>query len=103
MDKILIMSQDESNKLTGIIEKDSWHSIKEFLNLGNHIRAGNKAVDSTVELLLIITIAFIGGSFVYPKIKSVVHYRIDAMYREHKVPTPFYQRDIYLFQHIKNQ
>jgi len=40
MDKILIMSQDESNKLTDIIEKNVWHSIKEFLNLGSHFGGG---------------------------------------------------------------
>jgi len=103
MDKILIMSQDESNKITDIIEKDIWHSIKEFLNLGSHIGGGNKAIDSIVELLLIITIAFIGGSFVDPKIQSEVRYKIDAMFREHKVAIPFSQRDVHLFQHIKNQ
>ena len=75
MDKILIMSQDESNKLADIIG----------------------------ELLIIITIAFIVRSFVDPKIKSEVRYKIDAKFREHNIAIPFPQRDVHLFQHIKNQ
>ena len=75
MDKILIMSQDESNKLADIIG----------------------------ELLIIITIAFIVRSFVDPKIKSEVRYKIDAKFRAHNIAIPFPQRDVHLFQHIKNQ
>lgn len=75
MDKILITSQDESNKIA----------------------------DRIVELLIIIAIAFIVRSFVDPKIKSEVRYKIDAILREHKVAIPFFQRDVYLFHHIKNQ
>jgi len=63
----------------------------------------NKNVDITVELLLTITIAFMVSSFVYPKTKSEVRYKIDAMFRELKEVIPFSQRDVHLFQHIKNQ
>ncbi len=64
MDKILIMSQDESNKIKDIIEKDIWGSIKEFLNLGIGFGEGDKAVNITVGLLLTITIAFVITGFV---------------------------------------
>ena len=64
MDKILIMSQDESNKIKDIIEKDIWSSIKDFLNWGLHIGEGDKSIHVTVGLLLTITIAFIMTSFV---------------------------------------
>lgn len=64
MDKILIMSQDESIKINDIIEKDIWGSIKEFLNWGLHIGEGDKSIHVTVGLLLTITIAFIITSFV---------------------------------------
>ena len=53
MDKILIMNQDESEKIKEIIEKDIWDSIKEFLDLGIHIGEGDKAINITVGLLLI--------------------------------------------------
>ncbi|MBD0850956.1 mechanosensitive ion channel family protein [Maribacter arenosus] len=57
------MSQDESEKIKDIIEKDIWGSIKEFLDLGIHVGEGAKAIDVTVGLLLLITIAFIITSF----------------------------------------
>ncbi len=64
MDKILIMSQDESNKIKDIVDKDIWGSIKEFLDLGIHIGEGDRAINITVGLLLMITVAFIITSFV---------------------------------------
>ena len=64
MDKILIMSQDESDKIKEIIEIDIWGSINDFLNLGLHIGEGDKSIHITVGLLLTITIAFIITSFV---------------------------------------
>jgi len=104
MDKILIMSQDESNKIKDIIEKDIWGSINDFLNWGLHIGEGDKSIHVTVGLLLTITIAFIiTDSFIALKIKSEVRYKIDAKLREHSIAIPFPQRDVHLFQHIKNQ
>ena len=64
MDKILIMSQDESNKIKDIIEKDFWGSINDFLNWGLHIGEGDKSIHVTVGLLLTITIAFIITGFI---------------------------------------
>ncbi len=71
MDKILIMSQDESDKIKDIIENDIWGSIKEFLNLGIHIGEGDKAVDITVGLLLMIIIAFVITSFVLKWMRQI--------------------------------
>ncbi len=199
MDKILIMSQDESNKIKDIIEKDIWGSIKEFLNWGifiivdkslsvgdiievdgrvgkvleiklrtvraltrddkvviipnhkfitdiifnytqNHkttresIKVG-AAYGSDVQLvtrildkiaqiqkgilkntkpfvlfedfgdsvLLFSLDLYITDSFIAPKLKSEVRYKIDAKFREHNISIPFPQRDVHLFQHIKNQ
>jgi len=64
MDKILIMGQDESNKLTDIIENDIWDSIREFLNWGLHIGEGDKSIHVTVGLLITLTVAFIITGFV---------------------------------------
>ena len=58
------MSQDESNKIKDIVDKDIWGSIKEFLDLGIHIGEGDRAINITVGLLLMITVAFIITSFV---------------------------------------
>ena len=58
------MSQDESDKIKNIIEKDIWASINDILNWGLHIGEGDKSIHVTVGLLLTITIAFIITSFI---------------------------------------
>lgn len=64
MDKILIMSQDESNKIKEIIEKDVWGTIKEFLDWGLHVGEGENSIHVTVGLLLMIILAFLVASIV---------------------------------------
>ncbi len=64
MAKILIMLQDEPNKVKDIIEYDIWGSIKEFLNWGLHIGEGDKSINVTIGLLLLLTAAFIATSFI---------------------------------------
>lgn len=64
MDKILIMSQDESNKIKEIIEKDVWGTIKEFLDWGLHVGEGENSIHVTVGLLLMIVLAFVVASIV---------------------------------------
>ena len=71
MDKVLIMSQDESDKIKEIIEKDIWSSIKEIINWGLHIGEGDKSIHVTVGLLLTITIAFIITSFILKWMRGI--------------------------------
>ena len=71
MDKVLIMNQDEAEKIKDIIEKDVWGSILEFLNLGIRIGEGDKAIHVTVGLLLMITAAFIITSFVLQWMRQI--------------------------------
>ncbi|NND80438.1 MAG: mechanosensitive ion channel, partial [Maribacter sp.] len=46
---------------------------------------------------------YISDSFTDPWIKSEIRYKIDAQFRAHNIQIPFPQRDVHLFQHIKNQ
>lgn len=57
------MLQDKTEKLKEIIEDDIWGSIKEFLDFGIHYGSGDKAVDITIGLILLLTIAFIATTF----------------------------------------
>lgn len=41
---------------------------------------------------------YINDSFIDPRIKSEVRYKIDAKFREHGITIPFPQRDVHLFQ-----
>lgn len=63
MAKILIMVQDEANKVEEIIKEDIWGTIKDFLDLGLHIGQGDKRIDITIGILLLLTIAFLVTSF----------------------------------------
>ncbi len=63
MAQILMMVQDNTEKLKEIIEDDIWGSIKEFLEFGIHYGSGDKSIDITVGLILLLTIAFIVTTF----------------------------------------
>lgn len=39
---------------------------------------------------------FISDSFVDPRIKSAIRFKIDALFREHKITIPFPQRDVHI-------
>ncbi|MAO09957.1 MAG: mechanosensitive ion channel protein MscS [Flavobacteriaceae bacterium] len=41
---------------------------------------------------------YIGDSFVDPRIKSEMRFRIDQLFRENQITIPFPQRDVHLFQ-----
>lgn len=60
MVKILIMPQAEIKE---IIEKDIWGTITEILEMGLHLGEGDKSIDITVGLLLLLTLAFLATSF----------------------------------------
>lgn len=53
------MVQDNSDTIKEIIEDDIWGSIKQFLDLGIHFGEGDKQIDITIGLLLLLTIAFL--------------------------------------------
>ena len=42
---------------------------------------------------------FIKDAYTDPRIKSDIRYRIDSLFREHKVTIPFPQRDVHFFAH----
>ena len=46
--------QDGAEEIKEIITKDLWGSIKDFLDLGVHIGQGEKSIDLTIGLLLLL-------------------------------------------------
>ena len=48
--------QDGAEEIKEILEEDIWGSIKEFLNLGIHIGEGEKSINLTIGLLLLLTL-----------------------------------------------
>ncbi|WP_149275158.1 mechanosensitive ion channel family protein [Pareuzebyella sediminis] len=58
------MVQDEASKVKEIIEQDIWGSIKEFMNFGVSFGDGDKKIQITIGLLLLLSIALIITTFV---------------------------------------
>ena len=54
-----MMVQENTEKIKEIIEDDIWGSIKQFLDLGIHFGDGDKRIDITIGLLLLLTVAFL--------------------------------------------
>lgn len=63
MVKILTMVQDEAKKVKEIIEYDIWGSIKEFLSWGISFGEGDKRIQITIGLLLLLSAAFFITTF----------------------------------------
>jgi small-conductance mechanosensitive channel len=56
--------------------------------------------DDFGDSALLFTVHFhIHDVFSDPRLKSEIRYRIDALFREHKVTIPFPQRDVHFFAH----
>lgn len=54
-----MMIQEGTEKIKEIIEDDIWGTIKDFLELGFHFGEGDKRIDITIGLLLLLTVAFL--------------------------------------------
>mgnify|MGYP003634622129 CR=1 FL=1 len=58
------MIQDKAEKVKEIIEEDIWGSIKDFLELGIHFGKGEKEINITIGLVLLLFVAFVVTSFI---------------------------------------
>tara|TARA_R110002050_G_scaffold1281_1_gene9170 strand:- start:59252 stop:60136 length:885 start_codon:yes stop_codon:yes gene_type:complete len=58
------MIQDKAEKVKEILEEDIWGSIKDFLELGIHFGKGEKEINITIGLILLLFVAFIATSFI---------------------------------------
>ena len=55
--------QEEAEDIKEIIKVDIWGSIKDFLDLGFHIGEGEKAINLTIGLLLLLTVTIVVTKF----------------------------------------
>lgn len=65
------------NEIKEIIQEDIWGSIKEFLNLGFHIGEGEKSINLTLGLLLLLTIAIIVAKFVLKWVRYLLTHKME--------------------------
>lgn len=59
---VLMGMQDTSG--TELRETDLWNKIREVLDMGIHLGEGEKAIDITLGLLLLVSLAFLATSFI---------------------------------------
>ncbi|MEM7484637.1 MAG: mechanosensitive ion channel domain-containing protein [Bacteroidota bacterium] len=69
--------QEETSEIKEIIEEDIWGSIKEFLDFGFHLGEGDKSINLTVGLLLLVTVAFVFTKFVMKWLKHLFTRKMD--------------------------
>ncbi|GAA0871285.1 mechanosensitive ion channel [Gangjinia marincola] len=66
------MVQEGLEKVGEVIEQDIWGSIKKFLDLGLHLGEGDKQVDLTIGLLLLLVISLIVTNFFLKWVRGLV-------------------------------
>ncbi|PKA82181.1 mechanosensitive ion channel-like protein [Ulvibacter sp. MAR_2010_11] len=58
-----MQEENVKEKISEVVKDDIWGGIKDFLELGVHFGEGDKQIDITVGLLLLIAVSFIVASF----------------------------------------
>lgn len=65
------------NEIEEIIKEDIWGSIKDFLNLGFHIGEGEKTINLTIGLLLLLTISIVVAKFALKWIRYLLTHKME--------------------------
>lgn len=64
--------QEGTEELKEVIKEDIWGSIKEFLDLGFQIGEGEKSINLTIGLLLLLTFSIIAVKFIMKWLRYLV-------------------------------
>ncbi|RFN60000.1 mechanosensitive ion channel family protein [Marixanthomonas ophiurae] len=67
----MIQQENVSEKIEEVVTNDIWGSIKDFLQLGANFGEGDKQVNVTIGLLLLIIISFFIASFILKWIRRL--------------------------------
>ncbi len=67
----MIQQEKVSEKIEHVVKNDIWGNIKEFLQLGFHFGEGDKQVNITIGLLLLVIISFLIASFILKWIRKL--------------------------------
>lgn len=73
-----MMIQESTETIKEIIEDDIWGTIKKFLDLGYHFGEGDKSINITIGLLLLLTIAFLLTSTILQAIRRFFTRKMEA-------------------------
>ena len=64
--------QEGTEDIKEIIKEDIWGSIKGFLDIGFHIGEGDKTINLTLGLLLLLTVSLIGTKFLLKWLRHII-------------------------------
>lgn len=64
--------QDGAEEIKEILEEDILGTIKEFLNYGIHLGQGEKSINLTIGLLLLLTLAIIVAKFIMKWLRHLI-------------------------------
>ena len=67
----MFQEENVTDTIEEVVTEDIWGSIKEFLELGIRFGEGDKEINITVGLLLLITVSFFVASFVLGLIRKL--------------------------------
>jgi len=74
----MFQKEKVTDKIEEVVQEDIWGSVQEFLNWGFHFGEGDKQVNITIKLLLLIFIAFFFSSLLLKWVRKLFTRRMDA-------------------------
>ncbi len=72
------MQENVTEKIEEVVKEDIWGIIKEVLNLGFHFGEGDKQINITVGLILLILVSFIISSFLLKMVRTLFTRKMDT-------------------------
>lgn len=72
------MQEKVSEKIEEVVKDDIWGAIQDFLALGFQFGQGEKQVNITVGLLLLVIISFIAASFILKGVRILFTRKMDS-------------------------
>ncbi len=74
--------QDVPQEIEEIIKEDIWGGIKDFLSLGFGVGEGDKAINLTIGLLLLLTFSFIATRFLLKWLRKLLTRKMEREDRQ---------------------
>ena len=73
----MIQQEKVSEKIEDVVTNDIWGSIKDFLQLGFHFGEGEKQVNISIGLLLLVIVSFFIASFILKWVRKLYTRRLE--------------------------
>ncbi|RMA57910.1 mechanosensitive ion channel-like protein [Ulvibacter antarcticus] len=72
------MQENVTEQIKEVVTDDIWGGIREFLEFGFHFGSGNKEINITVGLLILVLFSFVVASFLLKWIRMLFTRKMDA-------------------------